>query len=148
MDAKIRDVLAQKSPRVWTVAASDRVGDAAELMLEKGIGAVVVLEGDRLLGVLDERDILAEVTVNGREPWMVRVGDLVERHALVTIHPDQTITDAITLMTDRRRRHLPVCIKERLLGVISIGDLVKCMGEPSSPDALRPPTPKLGRYVA
>ena len=148
MDAKIRDVLAQKSPRVWTVAASDRVGDAAELMLEKGIGAVVVLGDDRLLGVLDERDILAEVTVNGREPWMVRVGDLVARHALVTIHPDQTVTEAITLMTDRRRRHLPVCIKERLLGLISIGDLVKCMSEPRSSVALGPSPPRRGRYVA
>jgi CBS domain-containing protein len=109
---------------VYTVAASDSVYDAIKLMAEKHIGALVVTDGDNIAGIITERDYARKVVLMDRSSKATPVSDIMSR-AVRFVRLDQSSEDCMALMTERRMRHLPVIDHERLVGMISIGDLVK-----------------------
>ena len=109
---------------VFTVAADDSVYDAIKLMAEKQIGALVVTDGDSIAGIITERDYARKVVLMDRASKATPVRDIMSK-AVRFVHLDQTTDDCMALMTERRMRHLPVIDGEKLVGMISIGDLVK-----------------------
>jgi CBS domain-containing protein len=109
---------------VFTVGADDSVYEAIKLMAEKGIGALVVTDGDSIAGIITERDYARKVVLMDRSSKATPVRDIMSK-AVRFVRPDQTTDDCMALMTDRRMRHLPVIENDRLVGMVSIGDLVK-----------------------
>jgi CBS domain-containing protein len=122
--AKVKDILALKGQSVWSIAPDSSVYDAMKLMAEKGIGAVMVIDGEKLVGILSERDYARKVILQGRASRTTQVREIMTTHVLYA-QPEQNIEECMALMTDKRVRHLPVYEEGRLIGVISIGDLVK-----------------------
>jgi len=121
----VAEILKAKSPaRVFHVSPSDTVLDALRLMAEQGIGAVLVLEGDKLAGIFTERDYARKVVLLGRSSGGTPVSDIMTR-AVRYVHPTQSTEECMALMTQNRLRHLPVMEDGKLVGLISIGDLVK-----------------------
>ena len=109
---------------VFTVGADDSVYEAIKLMAEKGIGALVVTDGDSIAGIVTERDYARKVVLLDRSSKATPVRDIMTK-AVRFVRPDQTTEDCMALMTERRMRHLPVIENDRLVGMVSIGDLVK-----------------------
>lgn len=120
----VRAMLDEKGTQVWAVSPATSVYDALRMMLEKQIGAVLVMEQDQLVGILSERDHTREVVSNGRSARATAVGEIMTSRP-VCVGPEQTVEDCMALMTDKRVRHLPVIEKDRVLGLVSIGDAVK-----------------------
>ncbi|WP_341319367.1 CBS domain-containing protein [Paraburkholderia sp. IMGN_8] len=109
---------------VYTIGAADSVYEAIKLMAEKGIGALVVTDGDSIAGIVTERDYARKVVLMDRSSKETPVRDIMSK-AVRFVRPDQTTEDCMALMTERRMRHLPVIDNDRLVGMVSIGDLVK-----------------------
>ena len=122
--ATIRQLLATKGDEVWSVGPDASVFEAIEIMAAKGIGALVVLEDDRLVGMISERDYARKVVLKERESKRTRVGEIMTKEVLYA-RPDHTVEECLALMTEKRIRHLPVMDGEKLMGMVSIGDLVK-----------------------
>jgi len=122
--AKVKDILALKGQSVWSVAPDSSVYDAMKLMAEKGIGALMVMQGEKLVGIISERDYARKVILQGRSSRTTQVKEIMTSHVLYA-QPEQNIEECMAVMTDKRVRHLPVYDEGRLVGVISIGDLVK-----------------------
>jgi CBS domain-containing protein len=121
----VEQILNDKGHEVVTLRADNTLKEAAELLDEKKIGAVVALGlDDRIIGVLSERDVVRQVARLGAAALDMPVGSAMTR-AVITVYAATPIDEALQTMTDRRIRHLPVVQHERLVGVISIGDLVK-----------------------
>jgi CBS domain-containing protein len=123
---KVSDILSEKGRNVWTVEPNLMVYDAMKLMADKGIGALIVAEGERVVGVISERDYARKVILEGRSSRTTAVRQIMTSHVLYA-GLNQTIEECMAIMTDKRIRHLPVLDGERLIGVISIGDLVKAI---------------------
>ena len=123
---KVSDILSTKGGNVWSIAPGASVFDAMKLMAEKGIGALIVREGERVAGVISERDYARKVILEGRSSPTTEVREIMTSHVLYA-GPDHTIEECMAIMTDKRIRHLPVLDGGRLMGVISIGDLVKAI---------------------
>ena len=109
---------------VETIAPATSVFDAVRLMAEKNIGALLVMEGQTIAGMLTERDYARKIILMGRSSKETRVRDVMTSPVMY-VRPDQTNEECMALMTDNRVRHLPVVDGGRLVGLISIGDLVK-----------------------
>ena len=109
---------------VYTVATGDSVYDAIKLMADRQIGALVVVEGDSIAGIVTERDYARKVVLMDRASKATPVRDIMSR-AVRFVRPEQTTDDCMAIMTDFRMRHLPVIDREKLVGMVSIGDLVK-----------------------
>lgn len=109
---------------VHAVAPDARVRDALELMAAKGIGALLVMEGEHVVGIVSERDYARKVELRNRSADDTRVSDIMSAPVIVVRH-DQSNEECMALMTENRLRHLPVVADGRLVGLISIGDLVK-----------------------
>ena len=124
----VRQLLDGKSPEVHAVAPGAAVIDAIRLMAEKGIGAVLVMDGARLAGILSERDYARKIVLRDRSSRDTPVAAIMTAE-VVTVTPADTVEDCLQLVTDRRIRHLPVVEGAAVLGVISIGDLVKSVIE-------------------
>lgn len=122
--AKISDVLREKGSAVHTVDASSSVFDAIQKMVEVNVGSLLVTDGGNVCGIVTERDYLKRVALEGRTSKTTVVRDIMSPRVL-GVHPDAEVPDAMALMTSQRMRHLPVFEKGRLLGLVSIGDLVK-----------------------
>jgi CBS domain-containing protein len=122
----VRDVLGHKGRKIWSVSPNNTVYEALQLMAEKEIGAVLVMESDRPVGILSERDYARQVILKGRTSKDTPVREIMSTR-LVYIRPEQTVEDCMALMTDKRIRHLPVLEEGQLLGVLSIGDVVKAV---------------------
>jgi CBS domain-containing protein len=121
----LEQILKEKGAEVYSVDEGATLKEAAELLDTRRVGAMVVLDaGGALIGVLSERDIVRNIARMGAAALKCTVGDVMTRH-VVTVRPRETIERAMDRMTDRRIRHLPVVEAGRLLGVVSIGDLVK-----------------------
>ncbi len=121
----IEQILKDKGHAVLTVKADNTLKEAAQLLDDKKIGAVVAISaGDSIVGVLSERDIVRQVARQGASALDMAVGDAMTR-SVVTVQPETPIDEALQTMTDRRIRHLPVVLGEKLVGFVSIGDLVK-----------------------
>jgi len=121
----LEQILREKGGTVYSVAESASLKEAAELLDSRKVGAMVILnEGGALIGVISERDIVRAVARGGPAALKTLVSDAMTRQ-VVTAKPRETIEAAMDRMTDRRIRHLPVVESGRLMGVVSIGDLVK-----------------------
>lgn len=121
--ATLQDLLAVKGHQVIAVQPADSVLQAANLMNERNIGGVVVMDGNRLAGIFTERDVLRRVVAAGLDPATTRV-DAVMSAPVLTCPPDLSIDDCATLMTTRLVRHIPVEDAGRLAGIVTIRDLL------------------------
>jgi len=129
MDTTVARLLEYKGAEVWTISPDATVYDALKLMAEKEIGALVVVDGQRLIGLMSERDYARKVILLDRGSSETRVMEIMSP-ANHTIARDETTATCMTLMTENRIRHLPVVEEDRLIGLISIGDVVRAvMGE-------------------
>jgi CBS domain-containing protein len=117
-------LLERKGHDVWTIAPEASVYDAIELMAQREVGALPVVDGDRLAGIISERDYARKVILKGRSSKETRVRDIMTA-GVITISPDQSIDSCMGLMTEHHIRHLPVTVDGRLTGMLSIGDVVK-----------------------
>ncbi|THF55383.1 CBS domain-containing protein [Pseudothauera rhizosphaerae] len=138
----VRQVLDIKGHKVHCVAPGVTVFEALALMAEYNIGAVLVTDGERLVGIFTERDYARKVVLKGLRSAEVSVGDLMTP-APATVGPEQTVDEVMNIMTDKRFRHLPVMENGRLAGIITIGDVVK-----SIIDLQRRTISHLSNYIA
>lgn len=120
----VAQLLDGKGREVHTIGPDARVIDALKLMAEKDVGALIVTEGGRLAGIISERDYARKVILQGKSSHDIAVREIMTSK-LVTVQPRHTVEECMGLMTSKRIRHLPVTEGERLIGVLSIGDLVK-----------------------
>jgi CBS domain-containing protein len=109
---------------VWTVPSHVSVREVLQLLIEKKVGALPVVEDGRLVGIISERDYIRKVALSNELSLESPVEKIMTTHVLF-VRPDQTLDDCMALMTDKRVRHLPVLDGDKLVGIISIGDLVK-----------------------
>ena len=120
----IRAILNRKSGDVFSISPDAMVFQAIEMMDKKNVGALLVMEEDRLMGIISERDYTRKVILCGRRSRETKVAEIMSTNVTVT-HPRESIEKCLRLMTDKRIRHLPVLDGDKVVGVISIGDLVK-----------------------
>ena len=123
---QVRHLLQDKGDDVYTIAPAAPVLEAIQRMAERRVGALVVMDGGQLAGIVSERDYARKVILQGRSSAQTAVVDIMSPHPL-TVSPDTDVFDCMRLCTERRVRHLPVVEGERVIGVISIGDLVKAV---------------------
>jgi CBS domain-containing protein len=123
INAPISEILRHKSSQVWTISASATVFDAISLLAGKNVGALPVVEDERVIGIISERDYTRKVALQGRSSRDTRVREIMVS-SVITIAADSTIDACMQLVTRHRVRHLPVVSDGRLAGMISIGDLV------------------------
>ncbi len=121
---KVRDILEVKGRAVWSIEPAASVFDALKIMAEKEVGALVVLEGSKVVGIISERDYARKVILHGRSSPTTLVNEIMTTRVAYA-QPQQNIDECMAIMTEKRIRHLPVMEENNLLGVISIGDLVK-----------------------
>jgi CBS domain-containing protein len=119
-----QDILRYKGNAVWSVKPDDKVLHALGIMAEHEIGAVVVMEGDALVGILTERDYARKVVLAGRSSRESAIREVMTAN-VVCVPPTRTVEQCLAIMTDRRMRHLPVVERGRVVGLVSIGDLVR-----------------------
>lgn len=119
----IGTVLHHKGATVWTISPDETVFEGIKLLAQKNIGALPVVEGARLLGIFSERDYTRKIALEGKSSHNTKVRDVLTSD-IVTVTPEDTVEDAMRLMTDKRIRHLPVMEEERMVGFVSIGDMV------------------------
>jgi CBS domain-containing protein len=122
----VQQLLESKRHSVVSVAPSNTVLEALKVMAEKEIGAVIVIEDEHLVGIFSERDYARKVVLQGKASKDTPVREIMTEK-VVCVRPEQTIEDCMGLMTDKRIRHLPVLEHKKVIGVISIGDVVKEM---------------------
>ena len=122
----VTDVLKRKGRDVWTVSSDTTVYEALQEMADKNVGALMVVDGDKLVGVFSERDYARKIILHGKASKDTLVKEIMSS-AVFWVEPNQTIGRCMELMTDKRVRHLPVLEEGRLIGVISIGDVVKAI---------------------
>ena len=118
------DILRSKGHTVWSVGPADTVLRALGIMAEHDVGAVLVLDGPMLVGMFSERDYARKVVLAGRSSKDSQVREVMTAH-VVCVAPHRSIDECMALMTEKRVRHLPVVDHKRVIGVVSIGDLVK-----------------------
>ncbi|MEY2879547.1 MAG: hypothetical protein RLZZ15_1927 [Verrucomicrobiota bacterium] len=134
MNVPISSLLERKGATVFSVAPSLSVFDAVAEMNRHRVGAIVVLEGDRLAGIFTERDVLRRIVGDGRDPRATRVADVMSAHVL-TITPATTTEETMAIFTEKRCRHLPVVAAGRLVGLISIGDISRWIADVNRAEA-------------
>jgi len=135
-------MLDNKTPEVHAVAPDDSVVDAIRIMAEKEIGAVLVMQGTRLVGIVSERDYARKVLLQGRSSSDTSVREIMTAEVF-TVGLGHTVERCMQVVTDKRIRHLPVVDDEQVIGVISIGDLVKAVIEDQQAEL-----DQLQRYIA
>lgn len=121
---KVRELLDDKGTHVWSIEPDRSVYEALALMTENNVGAVLVMEGGQLVGIFSERDFVRNVAGRGGAAGDTPISEIMTRRP-VCVSPDQTAEECMALMTDKRVRHLPVIESGGVIGLVSIGDLVK-----------------------
>ena len=124
METTVRQLVNRKGNAVWSTQSDATVFEALSLMAEKGVGALLVFEYNNLVGIFSERDYARKVILKGRSSSNTAVGEIMTKKVLV-VYPNQTMNDCMALMTDKHIRHLPVMEDDSVIGLISIGDVVK-----------------------
>jgi CBS domain-containing protein len=120
----VSQILRTKGDTVFTVAPTETISAVAALLHSRRVGALVVLDAERVVGIVSERDVVRAMAEGGAASLGEAVSGFMTRDVLFA-QPGETVDSLLSRMTDRRIRHLPVCQKERLVGIVSIGDLVK-----------------------
>jgi CBS domain-containing protein len=120
----VKDILRAKGSKVHSISPDATVYEALKRMAKKDVGAMVVFEGDDLLGLISERDYARKTVLKGRLSKETAVREIMTT-AVVTVHPDEDIETCMELFTDKHVRHLPVIKKGKVVGIVSIGDVVK-----------------------
>jgi CBS domain-containing protein len=113
-----------KGTDVWSIGPEETVFEALRLMERQGVGALLVMTGDDLVGIISERDYARKIILMGRNSRETKVKDIMTSE-LITVHPETTLEECMELMTEHRIRHLPVLEGDRVMGIISIGDAVR-----------------------
>ena len=119
----ISEILTHKGTQVWSISPDATVFDAIQLMADKNIGALLVIEGGKLVGIMTERDYTRKVALKGKSSKQTPVREIVSGQ-IIHATPEHTVEECMRLMTEHRVRHLPVIEGENILGIVSIGDLV------------------------
>jgi CBS domain-containing protein len=122
----VAEILDRKGRDVWSVRPSDSVLDVIRMMAEKGVGALAVLEEDRLVGIVSERDYARKVILQGRTAESTLVREIMTSQ-VTTVEPQRSTDECLVIMSEGRFRHAPVTDGGRVVGMISIGDLVKAI---------------------
>ena len=122
----VRDILRQKGNQIWWVSPDRTVYDALKLMAEKNAGALLVLDGEKIAGIFSERDYARKIILKGKASKETSVEEIMTSE-VTTVGPGQSVDECMALMTNKRIRHLPVFEGEKLVGLISIGDVVKAI---------------------
>ncbi|HOP14973.1 MAG TPA: CBS domain-containing protein [Gammaproteobacteria bacterium] len=123
---QVKTILDTKGHEFWSVSPNASVYEAIQTMAEKGVGSVLVIENGKVQGIVTERDYARKVVLEGKSSPDIPVTEIMTAQVLCT-HPEQTIEEAMALMTEKRVRHLPVVTNGQITGVVSIGDLVKAV---------------------
>ncbi|HEY6246933.1 MAG TPA: CBS domain-containing protein [Pyrinomonadaceae bacterium] len=122
----VKDILRSKGHDVWSIVPDATVYEALKFMGDKNVGALVVLEGETVVGIISERDYARKVILHGRSSKELPVREIMSTRVYY-VRPEQNIQECMALMTEKRVRHLPAMENDRLIGVISIGDVVKAI---------------------
>jgi CBS domain-containing protein len=120
----VSGILAHKGSAVWSIASSATVFEAIQLMAEKNVGALPVVDDGKLVGIVSERDYTRKVILKGKSSKDTPVSDIMTRE-LLSVDPDEGVTECMRIMTEKRVRHLPVMAEGKMIGILSIGDLVR-----------------------
>ncbi len=120
---KVSDILKGKESNIYSVTGQVSVYDAIKVMGEKNIGALLIMEGDKLTGILSERDYARKVVLKGKSSRETPVKDIMTENVL-TVTPEDSIEQCMAIMTEKHIRHLPVVEAGKMLGMVSIGDVV------------------------
>lgn len=124
MKTKIKEILAVKGHNVWAVSPEATVFEAIEVMADKGIGALAVTLDEKLVGIVSERDYARKVILKGQSSRETSVREIMSTD-VICVSGEETIDECMALMTEKRVRHLPILDSDKLVGMISVGDLVK-----------------------
>ena len=119
----IGNILHHKGRKVWSIAPEATVFDAIKLLADQNVGALLVMAGEKLVGIFSERDYTRKVVLKGRSSRETKVGEITTA-VVVSVTENHSVEDCMRLMTEHRIRHLPVLEGEKVVGVVSIGDLV------------------------
>ena len=120
----VRHLLEQKGRNVWTIGPDATVFDALAKMAEKDVGSLVVMDGEKLVGIVTERHYSRNVILKNKKSPTTAVSDIMER-GVIHVRPEQSVELCMALMTEKRVRHLPVLEGQKVVGIVSIGDLLK-----------------------
>jgi signal-transduction protein with cAMP-binding, CBS, and nucleotidyltransferase domain len=123
MTGRIGSLIGKKGGQVWSLESTASVYDAIAMMAEKGVGALPVIDGGKLLGIVSERDYARKVILKGKSSKETPVTEIMS-FPVVSVSPSQTVEECMHIVTDKRIRHLPVTEGGRVVGMVSIGDLV------------------------
>ncbi|MGW8302242.1 MAG: CBS domain-containing protein [Desulfobacterales bacterium] len=124
----VKDILQEKGTQVYSISPDAKVYEALQMMADKNVGALMVMEGDTVAGLISERDYARKIVLKGKFSKDVPVHEIMTAD-VIRISPDVDVEECMELMTDKRVRHLPVFKNDRLIGIISIGDIVKAIIE-------------------
>ncbi|HSK72373.1 MAG TPA: CBS domain-containing protein [Pyrinomonadaceae bacterium] len=122
----VKHILDSKGRDIWHISPEDSVLDAIKLMAERGIGALLVMEGEKLVGIISERDYARKIILKGKSSRETPVREIMTAE-VVSTQPLETVEKCMEIMTNEHIRHLPVLDGEKVVGVLSIGDLVKAI---------------------
>jgi CBS domain-containing protein len=122
--SQLTQILEEKGRKVHAIDAEESVFEAVQRMVEENIGSLLVTDGGTIAGIVTERDYLRRVTLEGRTDRDTAVREIMSK-PLIAVSPEMTVDECMALMTDRRVRHLPVVDEGTVIGLVSIGDLVK-----------------------
>ncbi len=122
-NSSISEILSHKGTAAWSISPGATVFEAIQLMADKNVGAVLVTENDKLVGILSERDYTRKIVLKGKASKTTAVREILSSH-VIHVTPSHTVEECMRLMTDHHIRHLPVLEGDRIAGIISIGDLV------------------------
>ena len=124
----VRDIIRKKENDIWSIAPDATVYGALQMMAEKNVGALLVISGDQVDGILSERDCIRKVDLQGQTSRLTKVKDIMTSD-VITVQVTEKIEDCMTTMIEKNIRHLPVYEGEQLLGMISVRDVLKEMIE-------------------
>jgi CBS domain-containing protein len=139
---KVNDILGSKSREIFSIGPDEPVLAAVQMMADRSVGALLVMRGNELVGIVSERDYARKVVLKGRSSAETAVWEIMTA-PVVTVGPEETVSTCMVVMTERKFRHLPVVANGRVLGMLSIGDLVKAVIEEQQREIV-----ELKRYIA
>jgi len=125
---RVCDLLHDKGRIVWSLAPDATVYEAIDQMAQKGVGALLVMEDEQLIGIVSERDYARKVILKGKSSRLIQVREIMS-HPVICVPPELTVEQTMALMTEKHVRHLPVVVDQTVVGVISIGDVVRAIIE-------------------